>query len=252
MNILIWNVDTQEDFIRANGALSVPGADEIIPNLARIFRTAEQNSIKILGSADDHNDESREFAKNGGLFPDHCKRGTTGQLHIPETILGKERVGIVRWDKRYGERELVELFAKPQVILTKDDNDVFTSPHTEALLKTVVPNSRTYVIGVATEYCVACAVRGLAKWIQREENGCEVVLVTDAIKEITADGKQKAFEEFRALRVKFATTAEAIRDIEMLTERRSGPLPIALGSRQDAVGRMVETRTERPKGKILR
>lgn len=244
MNIIVWNVDTQEDFMRADGALSVPNAQEIVPNLKAIFHAAEINSIKILGSADDHNDESKEFAKNGGAFPDHCKRGTTGQLHIPETFLNKDRVGIVEWDKTYDEKELTELFSKPQVILTKDDNDVFTSPHISALLKTVVPNSKIYVTGVATEYCVRCAVIGLAKWIQKEKNGCEIVLVTDAIKEITDHGKRKAFAEFRALGVHFATTTDTIRDIEMLTARRSAPLPVALGSK-------VEVGSVRPR-KLVR
>ena len=213
MEIIVWNVDTQNDFMNADGALSVPDAVKTVGNLSRIFESATKNSIPIYGSADDHNEKSAEFSRNGGPFPDHCVRGTDGQLNIPETYLGSAKVGVLRWDSQYGKEELAQKLNRPQVILTKDDNDVFTSPHIGVLLEKVPENSTIYVIGVATEYCDRCAVVGLVKWSKSHNKNWTVAVVTDAIKEITEEGRAKAFEEFKDLGVKFVTTSEVLKQI---------------------------------------
>ncbi len=211
---IVWNVDTQIDFMNDDGTLSVPNARNIVGNLSSIFKSAVSNGVRILGSADEHTDASAEFEKNGGVFPPHCVRYTKGQLNIPETFLGKGNTGIARWHESYAEAQLAAIFSKKQVILTKDDNDVFTSPHIAGLLKTVPKGAEIYLTGVATEYCDACALRGLVKY--SAENGMEwkISVVADAIKEITEEGRIAAFEEFRKLGISFVKTADVIRQLE--------------------------------------
>ncbi len=51
---VFWDVDTQGDFMHPDGALYVPGAEEIIPNLGRLTRHAHARGIRIVASADDH------------------------------------------------------------------------------------------------------------------------------------------------------------------------------------------------------
>ncbi len=193
--IIIWNVDTQNDFMNENGALSVPEAKKILPNILTIFSKAKEHGIRIMGSADEHTQSSAEFKRNGGIFPDHCIIRTDGQKNIPETILSPEKVGVVHWYENYSDTELKGKFSRQQVILTKDHNDVFTNSHAEALLKTIPKNATICVIGVATEYCVACAVRGLAKYNLQNNMNWKIYVVDDAIKEISQEGKNKFIAE---------------------------------------------------------
>ncbi len=211
METIIWNVDTQNDFMREDGRLSVPGAQQIVGNLSSIFRLAEREGVWIIGSADEHNDASAEFERNGGIFPDHCVANTKGQLNIPGTFLGNGKVGIARWHTAYSGVELVEIFSKPQVILTKDDNDVFTNPHVRALMYAIPKGATIYVTGVATEYCDACAVRGLAKYNREKDMGWKIAVITDAIKEITEEGKIAALAEFKELGASFVKTADVLK-----------------------------------------
>ncbi len=221
MEIIVWNVDTQNDFMNADGALAVPDAAKIRDNLSKIFKSAAKNNIPINGSADDHNEKSAEFAGNGGQFPDHCIGGTEGQLNIPETFLGSEKVGVLRWDGEYSHDELAQKLSKPQVILTKDDNDVFTNKYISVVLEKIPKNSTIYVIGVATEYCDRCAVVGLVKWSNDNNKNWTVAVVTDAIKEISEEGRARTFEEFKGLGVKFVTTSEVLKQINAKSSEAS-------------------------------
>ncbi len=223
-NIIIWNVDTQTDFMQPTGSLSVPNAMETVANLKSMFGKAVEGNFPILGSADDHNEHSKEFVANGGPFDPHCVRGTPGQLNLPETFLGVGKVGIVRWDEQYDAKLLTLLFSHPQVIITKDDNDVFTSPHAKALLETVPKGATIYVQGVATEYCVACALRGLVAYNEENKMGWTVAVVSDAIKSITEEGKIDAFAEFRELGVKFVTTQQALEHMDQTILARKASL----------------------------
>jgi nicotinamidase/pyrazinamidase len=232
MEIVVWNVDTQNDFMKVDGALSVPNAQSIVGNLSRIIRQAEWLDFRILGSADEHTPRSAEFERNGGVFPDHCLSGTDGQLNIPETFLGQDKVGIARWHERYSTDELEGIFSKPQVILTKDDNDVFTNPSIPRLLRSVPKGATIYVVGVATEYCDACAVRGLARYSKEHGKEWNIAVVTDAIKEITGEGRDKALEEFRGLGASFVKTADVM--ARMLEVSRSNITKAALRRASEA------------------
>src|ERR1044071_7703202 len=90
MSTVFWDVDTQYDFMKADGKLYVPGSEEIIPLLDRLTRHAHEHGIRIIASADDHVEGHPELSATPDwkeTFPDHCMRGTPGQLKIPETAL---------------------------------------------------------------------------------------------------------------------------------------------------------------------
>src|SRR3989344_4924987 len=92
MKTIFWDVDTQNDFMHKDGALYVPDAELIIPNLAALTEIARKNNIPVLGSVDRHfgTEEYKaregELARWGGSFPDHCMNNSKGQLKIDETI----------------------------------------------------------------------------------------------------------------------------------------------------------------------
>ncbi len=90
---IFYDVDTQNDFMNKDGALYVPDAELIKPNLEKLTDFAKNNFIPVLGSVDnhfgteDHKHQELELAKWGGPFPDHCMDGTLGQLKVYSTTL---------------------------------------------------------------------------------------------------------------------------------------------------------------------
>ncbi|PYO80483.1 MAG: hypothetical protein DMD67_00345 [Gemmatimonadetes bacterium] len=88
--IIFWDVDTQYDFMHADGKLYVPEAERIVGNLKRLTDYAHAHGIRIVASADDHvtaHPEISDAPDWATTFPPHCMRGTPGQKKIPETGL---------------------------------------------------------------------------------------------------------------------------------------------------------------------
>src|SRR3989442_9632993 len=88
--VIFWDVDTQYDFMHADGKLYVPEAERIITNLQRLTNYAHGHGIRIVASADDHvmgHSEISDSPDWQSTFPAHCMRGTAGQMKIPETAL---------------------------------------------------------------------------------------------------------------------------------------------------------------------
>src|SRR5690242_6582841 len=102
-SILFWDVDTQGDFIHADGKLCVPGAERIVPQLRRLTDWAAGNGVLVIASVDAHQPGDPEFE----IYPPHCIAGTKGQGKIPETrlphalVLPSQRVNIPKDLKAY-------------------------------------------------------------------------------------------------------------------------------------------------------
>lgn len=178
---LFWDVDTQADFMKADGRLYVPGSDEIVPTLARLTGFAHENGIRILASADDHTAADPEISPAPdwqATFPEHCMRGTAGQRKIPETALRNPLVI---------EPEPADPAALQRQILGHDGDllfhkhhvDVFTNPNLLPALEVLVPQ-RVVLYGVALDVCDRHAVEG----ILRHRPGIRLELVTDATRPI--------------------------------------------------------------------
>jgi nicotinate phosphoribosyltransferase len=188
------DVDTQMDFMRPDGALYVPSAEEIVPNLKRLMSWAQTHRIPVISSADAHTPGDPSFAE----WPPHCVVGTPGQRRIPETALRSavvvpNRPGSFR--RPSGETETIVLEIEKQAY------SVVTNANFRAVLDALGP-SRFVVFGVATDYCVKESALALRKL------GLAVDLVIDAIRAITPDGGQKAIEEMVAAGVRLVTTDE--------------------------------------------
>ena len=52
--LLLWDVDTQVDFVHAAGKLPVPGAEAAAPAMARLVCWAGERGVTHLATADDH------------------------------------------------------------------------------------------------------------------------------------------------------------------------------------------------------
>ena len=191
---IFWDVDTQVDFIDPQGKLYVPGAEKIRGNLKRLTNFARAQHIPVIASADAHLPSDPEFAQ----YPPHCLVGTPGQQKIAETRLPDKFVVPNR------EIELpIDIAQHRQIVVEKQQLDVFTNPNTEALLEQISP-AEIVLYGVVTELCVACAGRGLAT------RGYKLKVVTDAVQHLDENKARSFLDEMAGAGAKLVTTDEVI------------------------------------------
>lgn len=82
-------VDMQNDFLRADGSLTVPGAEETLPAVGRLLDWARAEGVLVVYTQDTHRDGDPEWE----IWPRHAERETRG-WEIAEEIapLPGERV----------------------------------------------------------------------------------------------------------------------------------------------------------------
>ncbi len=178
MKQAFFDIDTQIDFVYPAGALYVPGAERILPAVEHLNRYAAARGIPVVSSTDAHSEDDPEFR----TWPHHCVAGTTGQLKPAATLLSKT-VTIPNVPVE------VDITGAQQIILEKDQLDLFTNPNIQNLLGKLQADS--YVVyGVVTEYCVKCAAMGLVA------TGKPVTLVTDAIETLDQSASAAMLQEF--------------------------------------------------------
>ncbi|MGB7211030.1 MAG: cysteine hydrolase family protein [Gemmatimonadales bacterium] len=157
---IFWDVDTQYDFMRADGKLYVPDAGSIVPVLKDLTDHAHRRGIRIIASADDHVPGHRELSATPDYlttFPDHCMRGTPGQLKIAETALRDPLVIGPEADPDVAARVLAH---RADILFLKHWFDVFTNLNVPAVIETLAPD-RIVLYGVATDVCTKYAIEGL-------------------------------------------------------------------------------------------
>jgi nicotinamidase/pyrazinamidase len=193
MKTIFVDVDTQLDFIFPAGALYAPGAENITETLRRLTYYASQSDIKIISTADAHSENDVEFK----VWKPHCVAGTTGQLKLTATIVGKPYV----LSSREGALELPAASRAQQIVVEKQNVNCFTNPNLVPLLKTFEP-SRFVVYGVVTEVCVLHAAEGLLN------AGYDVDLVSDAIWPFAPNAADLAIKQLLARGARLTSTAE--------------------------------------------
>jgi nicotinamidase/pyrazinamidase len=85
---VLWDVDTQVDFVHADGKLAVPDAESAVPAMKRLVEAARAAGIPHVASGDDHeltDEEISEEPDYSTTYPVHCLRGTRGAEKIAET-----------------------------------------------------------------------------------------------------------------------------------------------------------------------
>ena len=182
-NLFFFDIDTQNDFMIKTGALYVPQAERIIPNLRRLFDFAAENEITIISTMDTHTADDPEFLE----FPPHCVRGTNGWRKIDDTSLPRPLV----FTTKPVDRNLTDCVRKNrQIVVEKNTFDVFSNPVMERLTRALPP--RAVVFGVATEYCVKKAVLGLRRL------SVQTVVIDDAVRAIAPKTGKEAIAEMQA------------------------------------------------------
>jgi nicotinamidase/pyrazinamidase len=172
--VIIWDVDTQVDFMEPSGKLYVPRAAEVAPAMERLVDLARAAGLVHVASADDHELTDPEISDRPDFrntYPPHCLRGTRGAEKILET---KQRDPLPLTLVPYPPGLLPSLIeGRREILLLKKTFDVFTNPSTEPLLAALDPDE-IIVFGVATDVCDDAAILG---FLQR---GRRVRFVEDA------------------------------------------------------------------------
>ncbi|MCX6603845.1 MAG: cysteine hydrolase [Acidobacteria bacterium] len=175
MNTVFFDVDTQFDFLYPAGALYVPGAETLLPALARLTNFAAAHGLPIISTMDAHSGHDPEFK----AWPHHCVAGCLGQRKPEATLLGTRG---------------------RQYFLEKQHVNCFTSAALMPLLAQLQADH--YVVyGVVTEICVRHALRGLLA------TGKRVTVLADAIQAPDPAAAQATLDERVAAGGEVSSTA---------------------------------------------
>src|SRR5437870_6604205 len=199
MKRILWDVDTQVDFMEPSGKLYVPDAKEIAPALEQLVDAARAARIVHVASADDHeltDDEISDAPDLRSTYPPHCLRGTRGARKIPETEQEDPvPITLEPLPERYLDGR--------EFLLLKKSFDVFTNPNTDRLLQWLDPDE-ILVFGVATDVCDDAAIRGFL------ERGRRVTFVEDAARGLDEARVAACTAAWREAGVAFTTVEEAV------------------------------------------
>lgn len=207
--VLFWDVDTQYDFMHADGKLYVPDAERIIGNLRRLTDYAHGHGIRIVASADDHvpgHPEISDAPDWQSTFPPHCMLGTPGQRKIPETAL---KDPLVIEPARADAKTLAERVRTHQgdILLHKHRFDVFTNENMTTVLDVLAPDD-IVLYGVATDVCDKAAIEGL---LERRPH-TRLFVVTDAVKGIDKDVSAQLLKDWGDEGVRLVETKEVVEE----------------------------------------
>jgi len=197
--VIVWDVDTQVDFMLPDGKLYVPGAEQTAPAMKRLVEAVRAKGLVHVASADDHeltDDEISDDPDFARTYPPHCLRGTRGARKIPETEQNDPvPITLTAMPERYLEGR--------EFLLLKKSFDVFTNPNTDRLLERLDPDE-IVLFGVATDVCDDAAIRGFL------ERGRRVQFVEDAARGLDESRVAACTAAWRGAGVEFTTVDEVI------------------------------------------
>jgi nicotinamidase/pyrazinamidase len=198
-DIILWEVDTQADFMLPGGKLYVPGAERLLPNIRRLTDAARGGHVLLVSHGCIHAPDDPEFA----TFPPHCVEGTEGAKFVADALT--EKVAVV---PNHESASLPDDFSKfHQLHLHKQTLDIFESRHAQSLVDRLPRHAEIFVFGVVTEYCVRFAAKGLL------ERGRKVSVVRDAIETLNSEESRKTLAELQAMGAGLVTTDEVLEKI---------------------------------------
>ena len=197
--MILWDVDTQVDFMLPHGKLYVPGAEETIPAMKQLVEAARASGVVHVASADDHELTDAEISDDPDLvttYPPHCLRGTHGARKVAETEqVDPVPITLEQLPDRYLDGR--------EFLLLKKSFDVFTNPNTERLLERLDPDE-IVVFGVATDVCDDAAIRGFL------DRGLRVRFIEDAARGLDDARVTACTSAWRDAGVTFSTADEVI------------------------------------------
>jgi len=93
-------VDMQNDFVKPEGRLRVPSAEETVRNISSLLSRARERGVKVIYTQDWHSEDDPEFK----IWGEHARAGTWGAEIVEELkpLQGDIVVKKLRYDGFYG------------------------------------------------------------------------------------------------------------------------------------------------------
>lgn len=186
MSTFIIVVDAQADFMLADGALSVPGAAEIIAPLDRwLAALRPADTAGVLFTFDTHDAATYAGSVEAAQFPPHCLEGMPGWRLVADA--GAVDAAIPTFALRKG---VFDMWAEESVAIAPFAGGV-AMPR-EAFFADLRAHGvdEVVVVGVAADFCVRWAVEGLV------ERGFRVVVPAALTRGIVRDIVQVQRDEW--------------------------------------------------------
>ena len=136
-------VDVQNDFADPEGSLYVRGGDAVVPRVNSQIDAAIAAGGIVIYTQDWHPEHTPHFAKDGGIWPDHCVRDTRGAAFHPGLKVSGE---VVRKGEDGADGYSAFSVRDPQ------SGDI-SATRLQSLLATAGVE-RVVICGLATDYCV--------------------------------------------------------------------------------------------------
>jgi nicotinamidase/pyrazinamidase len=199
---ILWDVDTQVDFIVPGAKLSFEGADSALPAMARLVEGARAAGLVHVASADDHELTDEEISDEPDwqvTYPPHCLRGTRGAERVPETKqLDPVPLGLTPVPDHWLKGR--------EFLILKKHFDPFTNPNADRLLELLDPEE-IVLFGVATDICDDAAVNALL------DRGRRVAFVEDAAAALDPAKGEACTTAWRGRGVRFTTVDQVLADL---------------------------------------
>jgi nicotinamidase/pyrazinamidase len=189
-------VDTQRDFMAADGALSVAGAEALIaPMTAWLAALHPTETAGVLFTFDTHEPEIYARSAEAEAFPIHCVRDTAGWRNVLDPGVIAPAIPVYRLEKG-----VFDMWAEPDVTIEPmaphDGAPVSRDEFYRRMKQHGVDSAA--VIGVAADYCVRWAIEGLVS------RGFAVTAIAGLTKGIDRPIEQVVAEDFPAGSVRVA------------------------------------------------
>ncbi len=208
-DMIFWDVDTQYDFLKPDGKLYFPEAQEIIDNISRIRKFALENGYSIIASMDWHTYDNEEISEEPDYeqtFPPHCMVGQKGAERIG--YLGDIKIDYLPLTP-LSENELSQITERGQfhIVIRKNTLDTFDNPNTIEVLEIVKP-AEIAVFGVALDICVVDTIDNLLSW-----GKTKIKLIKDAVKGAGERPDEEILKELEGKGVDIVTMEELEKEL---------------------------------------
>jgi nicotinamidase-related amidase len=184
------DIDTQRDFLLAEGNACISNHAEVLANIRRVMAWARRENISIISTAEVHPNN------NGDSMVNYCLDGTNGQRKIRYTLL-PSRASFPADCKNVLPADVLQ--AHRQIILHKRCIDPFDEPRIDRLLSEVLADEFV-LIGAGAEDAVVATALGL---LQRGKN---IRVIVDALGSWNTRKAKLALRKMKAKGAKLVKT----------------------------------------------
>ena len=137
----------QQDFVAPQGALSVRGAKELIPQIRAEIEASRRNGDLVVWTQDWHPERTPHFATLGGTWPTHCVAGTDGAEVVPELAALQEQQDLLIRKGVAGEDGYSAFTVQDPILGATSPTELHARLKEHAV-------QQVRICGVATDWCV--------------------------------------------------------------------------------------------------